>query len=479
MSIESFDKLYIGGEWVDAHGESVNEVVNPATEEVYMTFRSASPEDVDAAVAAAKQAFATFGKTTVAERIALLERIVAVYEEHRDEFAEALTREMGAPISLSRTSQSILGVAHLQRTIEALKNQEPEIVRGSSVVVREPAGVAALITPWNWPINQVFTKAASALAAGCTMVLKPSELTPVDAMLFARVLDEAGVPAGVFNLVFGSGKTVGRQLTRHPDVDVVSFTGSTRAGREISIDAAETIKIVHLELGGKSPNVILDDADIEGAVVRGIESCFRNAGQSCSVATRMLVPRSKLAEVEAIAKREAEAYVIGDPEDPETTMGPLVSETQQTKVVGYIETGIEEGQRVLTGGPGRPEGVGDAGYYVKPTIFTDVHPKSTVAQEEIFGPVLCIIAYDTVEEAIAIANDTIYGLAAVVESGDRQRALDIAAQIRAGHVYINGENSDYAAVAFGGWKQSGSGYEHDAWGIEGFQLLKGVLGARA
>lgn len=473
--MNKYENLYINGEWVPAHGEKKIEVVNPANEEAFAVVTSASSEDVERAVAAAKEAFKTFSQTTLAERIELLERILKIYERRRQEFSDALTEELGAPKTLSEGAQTWLGIGHIQATIDALKSMTLEEKKGNSTIVREPAGVAALITPWNWPINQVFTKTASALAAGCTMILKPSQVTPIDSFLFTEILDEAGVPAGVFNLVTGDGVVIGRQLSLHPDVDVVSFTGSTRAGREISRDAAETIKVVHLELGGKSPNIILDDADLEKAVSTGVTICYSNAGQSCSVATRMLVPRSKLAEVNEIAKRTAEAFVVGDPTKDETTMGPLVNARQFKSVQGYIQTGIEEGGELLTGGVGRPEGLAK-GFYTKPTIFTNVDPKSTIAQEEIFGPVLVIIPFDSEEEAIEIANDSIYGLAAVVQSADKDRAIKVASKIRSGHVYINHYTDDYVSVPFGGWKQSGTGYEHDEWGIRGFQLVKAVLG---
>lgn len=476
MAIHRHEQLYINGAWVPSTGRTWYDVINPATEEIVASVRSASESDVDRAVAAARVAFESFGRTTADERVKLLERILEVYERRRHEFAQVLTQEMGAPISLAQTAQTALGVAHLERTIEAIGRQELEVAKGTSRVLRQPAGVAALITPWNWPINQVFTKVASALAAGCTMVLKPSEVAPLDAILFAEVADEAGVPDGVFNLVFGEGPTVGSLLARHRDVDVVSFTGSTRAGSQISKDAADTIKIVHLELGGKSPNVILDDADLEFAVRTGVAACYSNGGQSCSVATRMLVPRSSLDEVVRIAKEAAEEYTLGDPSDEATTMGPMVNARQFAHVQALIQAGIDEGATVVTGGVGKPEGL-ETGYFVRPTIFSDVSSSMRIAQEEIFGPVLSILPYDTEEEAIQIANDTVYGLAAVVQSRDIGRAMAVARQIRAGHVYINHEFADYAGVPFGGWKQSGNGYEHDEWGMSGFQVIKSVLGA--
>lgn len=473
-----YDKLYINGAWVDAHGEKQIDVINPATKCAVASVRSASLKDVDAAVDAARAAFPAFSQTTVAERIELLQRILDVYVSRRGDFAVALTTEMGAPITLARGAQTELGIAHFSRAIHALGTMVHEEWRGNSLITHEPTGVAALITPWNWPINQVFTKVASALAAGCTVVLKPSQVTPLDALLFAEVIDEAGVPAGVFNLVFGDGSVIGSHLSKSDQVDVVSFTGSTRAGVDISRDAAGTIKTVHLELGGKSPNVILDDADLDHAVSTGVRVCFNNAGQSCSVATRMLVPRALMAEAEKIARSAAESYVVGDPLNEATTMGPLASKRQFETVQHYISVGLNEGANLVAGGLGVPEGL-EAGYYVKPTVFSNVNPQSAIAQEEIFGPVLVMIPYDTEEEAIEIANGTVYGLAGVVQSKDRGRAFKVASKIRAGHVYINHEADDYAAVPFGGWKQSGSGYEHDEWGIRGFQSIRGILGARS
>jgi aldehyde dehydrogenase (NAD+) len=430
---------------------------------------------VDAAVAAAKRAFPAFSVTGRGERIALLERILEVFEGRKNEFATVITSEMGAPIQLTSTAQVGLGSAHLSRTIEALKTMAFEQRRGDTLIVKEATGVAALITPWNWPVNQVFTKVASALAAGCTMVLKPSEVAPLDALLFAEVIDEAGVPAGVFNLINGAGPVAGQALVSHPDVDVVSFTGSTRAGVQIAKVAADTVKIVHQELGGKSPNVILDDADLEEAVTKGVHACYSNAGQSCSVATRMLVPKAKVAEAAAIAKRVAESFVLGDPTDPATTMGPLVNNTQFDHVQRLIQAGIDEGATLVTGGPGRPAGL-DKGYFVRPTVFSDVDNSMQIAQTEIFGPVLSILGYDDEEDAIRIANDTVYGLAAVVQSSDKTRALNVARRLQAGHVYYNHEFAQYAASPFGGRKQSGSGYEHDEWGIEGFLSTKAILG---
>lgn len=476
MTIERYGNLFINGSWVPATSTAWVDVVNPATEEPIASVRSASDADVQAAVAAARAAFDSFSQTSVDERIGMLESLLAAYERRREEFAVTLTKEMGAPITLSRTNQTYLGIAHLERTIDAMRHQSLEETRGTSRIIRQPAGVATLITPWNWPINQIFTKVASALGAGCTMVLKPSEFSPLNAILFAELVEEVGLPKGVFNLIFGEGPTVGSVLVRHPEVDVVSFTGSTRAGSQISKDASDTIKVVHLELGGKSPNVILDDAPLETAVATGLAVCYLNGGQSCSVATRLIVPRSKLEDVVKIAKAAAEAYVVGDPIEETTTLGPMVNAKQFAHVQRLIQAGIDEGARLVTGGTGRPDGV-TKGYFVKPTVFADVDTKMRIAQEEIFGPVLSIIAYDTDEEAVQIANDTVYGLAAAVQSADVARATEVAKRIRAGHVYINYDANDYAAVPFGGWKQSGNGYEHDVWGMQGFQLLKAITGS--
>lgn len=474
----SYSEIYINGQWVSANGEKWIDVISPVSEEKISSVRSASFEDANSAVAAAKAAFPSFSETTVDERIELLQRVLEIYRRRRQEFADALVLEIGAPVGLAEGAQSAIGDGHWESAIEALRSQKLEVERGESIIVRQPAGVAVLITPWNWPINQIFTKVASALGAGCTMVLKPSEVAPLSGILFAEVLDEAGVPAGVFNLLNGDGPTVGSYLTAHEDVDVVSFTGSTRAGREISKAAADTIKIVHLELGGKSPDLILNDADFSKAVDACIESCFRNAGQSCSVTTRMLVPREHAEEIIALAKEAAEKYVVGDPTDSNTTMGPIVNARQFEHVQRLIQAGVDEGAQLVTGGVGRPEGI-TKGFYTKPTVFAGVDNSMAVAQEEVFGPVLSIIAYDSEEEAVEIANDSIYGLAASIQSRDFQHAVEVARKIRSGHVYINQKNADYVRVPFGGWKQSGSGYEHSDWGMEGFQLIKSILGARS
>jgi aldehyde dehydrogenase (NAD+) len=433
--------------------------------------------DVDRAVAAAKRAFESYSRTKPAERLALMERILVAYQRHYDAIAQAISVEMGAPITLAKGPQTQVGVGHISAMIEVLKTFKFEEAHGSIRLVQEPVGVCALITPWNWPMNQVAAKVVPALAAGCTMVLKPSEFSPFSAILWAKVLHEAGVPAGVFNLVNGDGATVGAALSAHPDVDMVSFTGSTRAGTEVARAAAASVKRVHQELGGKSPNVLLDDADFEKAVKQSVLDVFRNSGQSCSAPTRMLVPAARLAEVEQIAQRVAASMIVGDPSAASTNLGPVVSKRQFERVEGYIEQGIAEGARLVCGGAGRPEGL-DRGYYVKPTIFSGVNNQMTVAREEIFGPVLCILPYETEDQAIAIANDTPYGLAAYVWSQDNVRARRVGSRIRAGQVSLNGNTGDMH-TPFGGFKMSGNGREWGEAGLRDFLEVKAVIGVDA
>jgi aldehyde dehydrogenase (NAD+) len=472
-----YRQFYIDGQWVDAAEPRDFKVINPATEEVAGIITLGSARDADRAVAAAKRAFPSYSRTTPDERRALLERVLAAYKAHYEEFVAAITTEMGAPVTLSRDSQAAIGIGHLSAMIDVLKTFQFEERRGRVRLVQEPVGVCALITPWNWPINQVAAKVVPALAAGCTMVLKPSEYSPFSAILWAKVMHEAGVPKGVFNLVNGEGATIGAALASHPDVDMVSFTGSTRAGAEVARGAAPTIKRVHQELGGKSPNVLLDDADFEQAVKAGVLHVVENTGQSCNAPTRMLVPKARLAEAEAIAKRVAESVRVGDPRSPDTTVGPLVSRIQFDRVEALIEKGIAEGARLVTGGPGRPAGL-DKGYYVKPTIFSGVRNDMTIAREEIFGPVLCIVPFDTDEQAIDIANDTPYGLAAYVWSKDPARAQRVAGRIRAGRVTVNGARGDMN-TPFGGFKRSGNGREWGEYGLKDFLEVKAVIGADA
>jgi aldehyde dehydrogenase (NAD+) len=470
-------QFYIDGAWVDPAEPKELKVINPATEEVAGVISMGSSKDVDRAVAAARRAFDSYSRSAPAERLALMERILAAYKAHYDEIAQAISIEMGAPITLSKGSQTRIGVGHISAMIDVLKTFKFEEMRGTVRLVQEPVGVCALITPWNWPMNQVAAKVIPALAAGCTMVLKPSEYSPFSAIIWAKVMHEAGVPAGVFNLVNGDGQSVGASLSSHREVDMVSFTGSTRAGTEVAKSAAASVKRVHQELGGKSPNVLLDDADFERAVKQSVLHVFQNSGQSCNAPTRMLVPAAKLAEVEAIAKRVAESVITGDPASDKTNLGPLVSKVQFERVSGYIAKGIAEGAKVVIGGSGRPEGLAK-GYFVKPTIFSNVRNDMTIAREEIFGPVLCILPYDSEEEAVRIANDTPYGLAAYVWSQDNLRARRVGGQIRAGQVTLNGA-SGTMNTPFGGFKMSGNGREYGEFGLRDFLEVKAVIGVDA
>ena len=470
-------QFYIDGAWVDPIEAKELKVINPATEEVAGLISMGSSKDVDRAVMAARRAFDSYSRSTPAERLALLERMLAAYKAHYDEIAQAISIEMGAPITLSKTSQTGIGVGHISAMIDVLKNFKFEEMRGTVRLIQEPVGVCALITPWNWPMNQVAAKVVPALAAGCTMVLKPSEYSPFSAIIWAQVMHEAGVPAGVFNLINGDGNGVGAPLSSHREVDMVSFTGSTRAGSEVARNAAASVKRVHQELGGKSPNVLLDDADFERAVTKSVLHVFQNSGQSCNAPTRMLVPAAKLAEVEAIAKRVTESVVTGDPTSEKTNLGPVVSKLQYERVEGYIAKGIAEGAKVVIGGSGRPDGL-TKGYFVKPTIFSNVRNDMTIAREEIFGPVLCILPYDSEEQAVQIANDTPYGLAAYVWSKDNLHARRIGAQIRAGQVTLNGASGNMN-TPFGGFKMSGNGREWGEFGLRDFLEVKAVIGVDA
>ena len=470
-------QFYIDGAWVNPVEPKEFNVINPATEAVAGVISMGSAKDVDLAVAAARRAFDGYSRSTPAERLALMERILAAYKAHYDEIAQAISTEMGAPITLAKGSQTRIGVGHISAMIEVLKTFKFEELRGTTRLVQEPVGVCALITPWNWPMNQVAAKVIPALAAGCTMVLKPSEYSPFSAILWAEVMHEAGVPKGVFNLVNGDGLNVGAPLSSHREVDMVSFTGSTRAGTEVAKSAAASVKRVHQELGGKSPNVLLDDADFERAVKQSVLHVFQNSGQSCNAPTRMLVPAARMAEVEAIAKRVADTVIVGDPTSEKTTVGPGVSKLQFERVEGYIEKGIAEGANVVTGGMGRPEGL-TQGYFVRPTIFSHVRNDMAIAREEIFGPVLCILPYQTEDEAISIANDTPYGLAAYVWSQDNLRARRVGNRIRAGQVALNGASGDMQ-TPFGGFKMSGNGREYGEFGLRDFLEVKAVIGVDA
>jgi aldehyde dehydrogenase (NAD+) len=470
-------QFYIDGKWVAPTRAHEFPVINPATEAVIATISLGTATDVDKAVAAAKRAFESFSETSPEERLALLQKIVEVYQSKFEELAETISQEMGAPIWLSKAAQAAAGLGHFFEMTRVLGSFKFEEVKGSTLMRREPIGVCGLITPWNWPVNQIACKVAPALAAGCTMVLKPSEIAPLSGYVFTQILHEAGVPAGVFNMVNGDGPTVGAAIASHPDVDMVSFTGSTRAGVAVATAAAPTVKRVTQELGGKSANIILDDADLEKTVTAGMQSVVLNTGQSCNAPTRMLVPRSKMAQAAAAAKRAAESIKVGDPSGEGTNMGPLASEAQFEKVQRLIKKGIEEGAELVTGGPGRPEGI-SKGFFVRPTVFANVRNDMTIAREEIFGPVLSIIPYDDEKDAVRIANDTPYGLSGYVTSNDLERARRIAKRIRSGNVHVNGAQADFAA-AFGGYKQSGNGREWGEAGLGEFLELKSVFGYAA
>jgi len=469
-----FRQFYIDGEWVEPVEPRDFDVIDPASEESIGQISLGSETDVDRAVAAARRAFEGFARTSFEERRDLLQRILEVYGQHYDEIAAAISDEMGAPTVFARKAQAATGTSNLEATIAALDGFEFERDQGAMRIVREPIGVCGLITPWNWPINQIVCKVAPAIATGCTMVLKPSEVAPLSGYLFARVIDEAGVPKGVFNMVNGDGPTVGQAICRHPEVDLVSFTGSTRAGVEVARAAAPTIKRVAQELGGKSANIILEGADLSKAVTGGVFQCFSNSGQSCDAPTRMLVPADRHDEAAEIARTAAAKSTVGHPKAEGTRLGPVVSQVQFDKIQDLIAKGIEEGATLVTGGPGRPEGL-ERGYYVRPTVFANVSNTMTIAREEIFGPVLSILPYKDEEEAISIANDTPYGLSAYVSSGDPQRSRRVAMRLRTGQVHLDGAPHDDSAP-FGGYKQSGNGRECGAWGLEEYLETKALLG---
>jgi len=466
-------KFYIDGQWVAPSGTRTLDVINPATEAVAGHIAMGTAEDVDRAVQAARKAFASYSQTPLDARVALLERIIVEYKKRYADMAAAITEEMGAPAVLSQKAQAAMGIGHLQSALDVLKHYAFQEQRGTTLVVKEPIGVCGLITPWNWPVNQIACKVAPALAVGCTMVLKPSEIAPFSAQVWTEILDAAGVPAGVFNLVNGDGPTVGAAIASHPEVDMVSFTGSTRAGIEVARNAAPTVKRVHQELGGKSPNIILPDADFKRAVTAGVRGVMGNSGQSCNAPTRMLVPNARMAEALAIAKEAAEATTVGDPASG-AAMGPVISATQWDKIQTLIERGIAEGAGVVAGGPGKPAGL-ETGYYVRPTVLGPVKNTATIAREEIFGPVLTILGYDTVDEAVAIANDTPYGLAAYVSGTDPEATRQVAARLRAGQVNINSAAPDLMAP-FGGFKQSGNGREWGEHAFGEFLEVKALLG---
>ncbi|AMR81205.1 aldehyde dehydrogenase family protein [Cupriavidus nantongensis] len=473
--MHNVDKFYIQGQWVQpAAGATQADIIDPATEAVAGRLAMGTAADVDRAVAAARAAFPAWSVSTRETRIALLERIIAAYQARMADLAQAVRQEIGAPITLATNLQAAIGLGQLQATLQALRDFAFESPRGKSVVLREAIGVAALITPWNWPLNQIAAKVAPALAAGCTVVLKPSEIAPLDAQIFAEIMDAAGTPPGVFNMLYGEGRVVGAALSSHPGVDMVSITGSTRAGVEVAINAAPTVKRVAQELGGKSPLIVLDDADLQAAVTSGVAQCMVNSGQTCVAPTRVLVPRARYEEAVQIAAAVANAVKVGDPTDPETKMGPISNRGQYDKVQRLIGVGLEEGARLAAGGPGRPEGLA-RGFYARPTIFADVRNDMAIAREEIFGPVLCLLPYDSEDEAVAIANDTDFGLAAYVASSDPARARRLAARLRAGNVRINGAMMDITAP-FGGYKTSGNGREYGPEGIAEFLETKTVTG---
>jgi aldehyde dehydrogenase (NAD+) len=469
-------KFYIGGQWVDPATPRTLDVINPATEQPAGRISLGSAADVDRAAKAARAAFAGYSQTSVAERVALLEAVIAEYKKRYADMAAAITEEMGAPKALSEKAQAAMGLGHLQAALAVLKDYRFEEQRGSTLVRKEPIGVCGFITPWNWPANQIACKVAPALATGCTMILKPSELAPFSAQVWTEVMHAAGVPAGVFNLVNGDGPGVGAAISSHPEVDMVSFTGSTRAGIEVARNAAPTVKRVHQELGGKSPNLILPDADLKRAVTVGVRGVMTNSGQSCNAPTRMLVPNAKLDEAVAFARAAAEATTVGAP-DSGAALGPVISATQWDKIQTLLQRGLDEGATLVAGGPGKPEGLA-TGYYCKPTVLLVKDNQATVAREEIFGPVLVMMGYDTVDEAVAMANDTPYGLAAYVSGSDEAATRAVANRLRAGQVNLNSAAPDIMAP-FGGYKQSGNGREWGDHAFAEFLETKAVLGYAA
>jgi len=468
---------YINGEWVSAPGAAVLDIINPATAQKSGEMVLGTQAEVDAAVAAAKKAFETFGYSSREDRLEILQNIKAEYKRRIHEMAEAITEEMGAPVQLANAAHAPAGLGHLATAIAVLKDFSFSEDRGTTRIAKEPIGVVGMITPWNWPINQIACKVAPAIATGCTMVLKPSEVAPYSCQLFTEIMHSAGVPAGVYNVVYGEGQPVGEALSLHPDVDMMSVTGSTRMGAAVQANAAKTIKRVAQELGGKSANILLDDADFEAAVTREALAAMRNTGQTCTLLSRMLVPHNRMDEAAEIARKAVANVVVGDPKDEKTTMGPIANEKQYQTVQRLLKVGVDEGARLVSGGPGQPEGL-EGGYFVKPTVFADVTPEMTIANEEIFGPALSIIGYETEEEAIRIANNSPYGLSGAVQSADPERARKVAAKLRTGMVYINGAAGDLSAP-FGGYKQSGNGREWGDHAFHDFLEVKSVLGFNA
>ena len=467
-------KFYIDGRWVEPIHPSFIEVVDPSTEQPFASIAAGSAADVDVAVAAARRTFESFSRTSYKERRQLLEAVVAEYKKRYDDIAIAVSHEMGAPLAFAKGPQAWIGLAHLEEMLNVMDRYPFERMLGTTRIVKEPVGVVGMITPWNWPLNQIACKVAPAIAAGCTMVLKPSELSPLNAIIFAEVMDAAGVPAGVFNLVNGTGEAVGAALSIHPDIDMMSFTGSARAGILVAKAAADTVKRVHQELGGKSANILLEDADLGSAVKEGVALCFGNSGQTCNAPTRMLVPRARHSEVVELAREAAAGFIVGDPRSENSNLGPVVSKVQFGKIQELIQSGIDEGAELVTGGPGRPDGL-SSGYYVRPTVFGNVTPDMRIAKEEIFGPVLSVMPYNNEEQAIAVANDTPFGLAAYVQSADLARAREVGRRMRAGTVYLNYPAFDIGAP-FGGYKRSGNGREWGEFGLDDFLEVKGIAG---
>ncbi|MCB8875295.1 aldehyde dehydrogenase family protein [Acidisoma silvae] len=467
-------KFYIDGAWVDPIAPKAIDVVDPSTEEVFTQISGGTVADVDRAVAAARAAFDGFSRTSPKERLELLEAILAEYDRRYEDIAQAVSMEMGAPLSFARSAQAWIGQAHLREIVRVMKDYRFSYMEGGMQISREAIGVVGMITPWNWPLNQITCKVGPAIAAGCTMVLKPSEIAPITGIIFSEIMHDVGVPKGVFNMVNGEGGVVGAALSSHPEVDMMSFTGSTRAGILVAKAAAETVKRVHQELGGKSPNILLPEADFPRRVTEGVANMFSNSGQSCNAPSRMLVPRDRHAEVVEIARTAAGNFTVGDPRSENSNLGPVVSKVQFDKIQNLIQSGIDEGAELVAGGPGLPDGL-SKGYYVRPTVFANVTPEMRIAKEEIFGPVLSIMPYDSEEGAIAEGNNTVYGLAAYVQSEDLEKARRVANRMRAGTVYINAPSTTISAP-FGGFKQSGNGREWSHWGLDDFTEIKGIVG---
>ena len=467
-------KFYIDGKWVKPDTKDTLDVINPATEEVVATISLGSARDIDIAVSAARRAFVTYSQMPVEQRIELLTTVREIYKRRIDDVADAIQTEMGAPGYLAKGAQAKVGLAHLKTAIRTLSNHTFEYEHGGFIVRHEPIGVCGLITPWNWPVNQVVSKLAPCLATGCTAVLKPSEIAPLSSMVITEILDEADVPEGVFNLVNGLGPIAGEAMSLHPDIDMMSFTGSTRGGVAVAKASAATVKRVSQELGGKSANIILDDDQFVASITNGVNLCMHNTGQSCNAPTRMLIPANRKDEAHEIAKAAAEEVKVGDPKESSTVIGPLVSDVHYDKVQNLIKTGMNEGARLLTGGTGKPDGLNN-GYYSKPTVFGNVSNNMAVAREEIFGPVLSMITYQNIDDAVEIANDTDYGLAAYVSGADKESLKEIARQLRAGQVHLNYVSAG-AEAPFGGYKQSGNGREKAEWGFEEFLEVKAIMG---